>query len=237
MNSDTTDRLLNYVFEHAVRNEPGSVIDAIDAYNRDRGGMIHLGHEKGELFDRIVRRSGPSRVLELGTNYGYSALRMARLLDVSATIQTVEVDSDLAATARALFAYSGLDTMIEVICGEASQVIGRFSKPFDFVFVDHFPENYLADLRLIEHSGLLREGAIVVSDNVVMFERQLTPYLDHLRNGGGYDSTLHQPSPTSDGIEASVKLGVNEILADPIHLKSNHLRRTTGGRHGDAHNK
>lgn len=206
MSTKITDQLLNFVFDHAVRNEPRSVIDAIDGYSQDNGGMIHLGMEKGNIFDQIVLQSGASRVLELGTNYGYSALRMALNLGDTATIHTIEVNQALADTASAIIAYAGLEDRIEVICGPARQIIGGFSEPFDLVFIDHYPENYFPDLQLIEHSGLLRDGATVVTDNVVMFESRLGPYLEHLRNGGNYDSALHQPSPGSDGIEVSARL-------------------------------
>jgi len=207
MNKDLTSRLLAYVFENSARNDPGSVIDAIDGYRRSHGGMIHLGAEKGEVFDQIVARSGARRVLELGTNCGYSAIRLTRSLDPAATIRTIEIDRHLSEVATALTAYAGLKGQVEVIHGQADRIIPRFTLPFDLVFIDHYPENYLGDLRSIERLGLLHEGSIVVSDNVVIFEHQLTSYLDHLRRGGGYESTLHQPAPGYDGIEASVRRG------------------------------
>ena len=205
MDKDRTHRLLSYVFENAERNDPGSVIRAIDGFSRRQGGMIHLGREKGEIFDRIVQRTGAARVLECGTNYGYSALRLALNLGSPASICTIEANAGLAETARALIVYSGLADRVEVICGKAGDVVGRFSEPFDLIFIDHLPQNYYADLKAIERLGLLKEGSVVISDNVVIFEHQLGPYLEHLRASGAYRSTLHRPSPDADGIEVSVR--------------------------------
>lgn len=200
------DQILDYLYENSVRRDPGSVIDAIDGFSRERGGMIHLGRQKGEIFDRIVRRSGAMRVLELGTNFGYSALRLACNLETDAAIDTLECDPDIAEIAAAVFAYSGLADRIKVIPGRANRLLQRFSEPFDLIFIDHYPENYLADLRLIERLGLLRPGSIIITDNVVIFENQIESYLRHLRHMGPYNSTLHQPAPGSDGIEVSIRL-------------------------------
>jgi len=201
--------LLDHVRDHAVAGDPASVIDRIDDYGRAHGGMIHLGAAKGRLFDQVVRGSGALRVLELGTNYGYSAVRLARNLDPAARITTVEIDPRLAETARTIIGFAGLGDRIEVICGQASQVIAGFDQPFDLIFIDHLKEAYLADLRALEGAGLVRPGTTVVSDNVVMFAEQLDGYLRHLRDSGAYDSKLYQPSPDSDGFEASIRRGAD----------------------------
>lgn len=206
MSARRTDKLLDFLFEHAVRNDPASVVAAIDRYALDVGGMIHLGAEKGEIFDRVVRHSGARRVLELGTNYGYSSLRLAQALGLDAVIHTVEIDPMLAKTAAAIHSYAGLGARVAVFAGQASDVVTDFTEPFDLVFIDHYPENYLPDLCVLESCGLVLEGTTIVTDNVVMFEDRLTPYLDHLRHRGDYRSELHRASTVPDGLEVSVRL-------------------------------
>ncbi len=206
MSARRTNELLDFLFEHAVRNDPVSVVEAIDRYALDAGGMIHLGAEKGEIFDRIVRHSSARRVLELGTNYGYSSLRLAQALGRDAAIHTVEIDPVLAKTAAAIHTYAGVGEKVAIFVGQASDVVVDFAEPFDLVFIDHYPENYLPDLRLLEHRGLVREGTTIVTDNVVIFEDRLTPYLDHIRHRGDYRSELHRASVMPDGLEVSVRL-------------------------------
>ncbi|MGI9464818.1 MAG: O-methyltransferase [Aestuariivirgaceae bacterium] len=217
-----TDELLEYVHANAVRGRPDTVIDAIDGFSKRRGGMIHLGHEKGRILDRIVTQSGAGNVLELGTNFGYSALRIVGKLDAAAKITTVEIDPDLASTAEAIIAFAGARDRVDVICGDASEVIGRLDRPFDVIFIDHLPENYLPALNMLEQSGLLRQGSTIVTDNVVMFENRLQPYLTHLRHSGRYESTLHQPAPWSDGIEVST------CIAGPSDRPKTHRHRCKG---------
>ena len=205
MRAKDGNRLLDHVRDHAAAGDAASVIDAIDDYSRRNGGMIHLGRNKGAIFDRVVRQSGASRVLEFGTNYGYSALRLAGNLTDKASITTIELDRNLADTAAAIFAHAGLDHRIMGLCGRAGDMIDQFSEPFDLIFIDHYPDNYFTDLQKLERLGLVGDGATLITDNVVIFETRLKRYLDHLRHGGDYDSTLHQPSPESDGIEVSIR--------------------------------
>ncbi len=91
--------------------------------------------------------------------------------------------------------------------GAAQWVLDSFTTPFDLIFIDHFPQNYLPDLRKIEERGLLQEGGTVISDNVVLFDAELETYLHHLRQSGRYHSSLHQPRPGADGFEVSVRRG------------------------------
>ena len=196
--------LLKYVTKLAVSGDARSVLQAIDDYSETMGGLIHLAQEKGVLFDEVLQQSAAKRVLELGTNYGYSAIRMAHNLDPSAEILTLEIDPDTAAIARRIIEFAGLEQSIRVICGKARQIIEQeFREPFDLVFIDHYAANYLGDLQLLEKQGLIRTGTIVVSDNAVMFASQLGPYLHHLRDSGLYESSLHQPPRHSDGFEVS----------------------------------
>lgn len=198
--------LLDYVITNATRGDPASVIDAIDHYGQHAQKMIHVGREKGKILDKAVRDSKAQRVLELGTNYGYSAIRIAMHLETSATLYTVEIDDDLAQTASEIINYSGLASKINIICADSNETIAGFSEPFDLIFVDHYADNYLPDLLLLEKLKLVQPDTVIISDNVVMFEDELKPYLDHLRDNGKYESTLHQPIAGRDGMEVSIRI-------------------------------
>ncbi|WP_335684731.1 O-methyltransferase [Sneathiella sp.] len=190
-----------------MRGDPASVARAIDGYAQSASGMIHLGRDKGILFDQVVAQSGAHRILELGTNFGYSVLRLAKVLGSQAEIHSVEVDRSLADTAEAIISYAGLSGQITVHRGASQNVLDCFTTPFDLIFIDHFPQNYLPDLLKIEERGLLQEGGTLISDNVVLFGADLEPYLHHLRQSGRYHSSLHQPRPGADGFEVSIRCG------------------------------
>ena len=90
--------------------------------------------------------------------------------------------------------------------GKSSELITTLKEPFDFVFIDHWKDLYLADLKLLESLGLLKQGAWVFADNVVLFN--LEDYLDYVRTSPNYLSqfipTLREYSKSHpDGIEIS----------------------------------
>src|ERR1041384_442296 len=70
-------RLADYVLARARRGDAADVVRIIDEYCYNESFLINVGDEKGRILDAAVERAKPSRILELGTYCGYSALRMA----------------------------------------------------------------------------------------------------------------------------------------------------------------
>jgi len=85
-------------------------------------------------------------------------------------------------------------------------VIPELQGQFDLILIDHYGENYLPDLKLIEEHNLLRRGSAVVADNVVAHRPTVDPYLEHVRSSGCYRSILHKVA--GDGVEVSIWLDV-----------------------------
>ena len=90
--------------------------------------------------------------------------------------------------------------------GKSSEIIPRLKEQYDFVFIDHWKDLYLKDLKLLEEFGLIKKGAWVFADNVVLFN--LEDYLDYVRTSPNYESkfipTLREYSKSHpDGVEIS----------------------------------
>ena len=60
---------------------------------------------------------------------------------------------------------------------------------FDMIFIDHWKELYLKDLKWLEECGAIKKGTVVVGDNII------TPgspdYLAYFKANKNYDSTLY----------------------------------------------
>ncbi len=95
-----------------------------------------VGPEKGRVLSAEVRKARPKRVLEVGTLIGYSAILMGRELDENAQIITIEVHAKEAKTAEENIRKAGIPPKVEVITGNALQVIPELEGYFDFVFID-----------------------------------------------------------------------------------------------------
>jgi len=209
-------RILQQMVETISRNtdpaDADSVLRAIDRFAIDSGAaFMHIGAEKGELVDEVVRKKAPRRVLELGTFFGYSAIRIARLLDSQASVTTLEVNPRDAKIARSLFEHVELDDRIQLIEGDASQSIKNLQEQFDLVFFDHYAGNYFKDLMLIEQQQLLQSGSYLVADNVFIHEFDCEKYLNRVRSDGLYRSETRtvyceHHGGTPDAVEISEKI-------------------------------
>ena len=198
--------LVDHVIKTASAGDPEALLAAVDAAQQSRG-LMHVGPEKGVVLDALITDAAPRRVLELGAYFGYTAVRMARLLAPGGELVSVDADADHVALARRLTAHAGLDDRITIHHGTASDVLPRLDGQFDFVLIDHYASNYHDDLRQLEDRGLLAPGAVLVADNAVMHADSMADYLEYVRTGGGYDSELrvfdvaHHGAP--DGMEVS----------------------------------
>jgi predicted O-methyltransferase YrrM len=188
--------------------KPEEVLASIEEV-APRQGLPIIGPKRGRFLDEVVEQHKPSTVLEVGTLVGYSAIRMARHLKDGGRVTCVEVSEDRARTARSNFALAGLSDRIEVIVGDAKKVLPTLRGRFDMVFFDAVKEDYLFYLKSVE--GLLRQGSVVVADNVKSHAEEVAPYLDYVRNSGRYASTYREAPPSfgsgpGDAVEISIRL-------------------------------
>jgi predicted O-methyltransferase YrrM len=119
----------------------------------------------GALLHALVTAMGATRVLEIGTAIGYSALWMAAALPPAGLLVTLERDPARATTARAYMAEAGVDDRVNVMVGDAERYLHKLAGPFDLVFQDGDEASYSPMLdRLV---ALLRPGGALVTDNVL----------------------------------------------------------------------
>jgi catechol O-methyltransferase len=181
-----------------------------------REGLPSIGPKKGKIVSAILKQYKPTKILEIGTLHGYSAILMADLLDYGyndntrGELITIEIDKNLADTARKNIDNAGLSKNVKVLCGNALDVIPTLNGyKFDLVFLDAIKRDYFKYLRLIEDKNLMRQTAVVIADNVVLYEDEMRDYLEYVRNSGRYQSrttetTLEFTKNVRDALEISI---------------------------------
>lgn len=110
----------------------------------------------------------PKNILEIGTAVGFSASYMEHCLDYSVQITTIEKVPARIEAARKLFSSREDLSEITLMEGDAAEVLKNLagdSKQYDFVFLDAAKAQYPTYLQLLR--PLLRDGAILVADNVL----------------------------------------------------------------------
>ncbi len=123
-------------------------------------GTMVSGHLQGRLLKMLVQMIRPSRVLEVGTYTGYSALCIAEGLDEGGELHTLEIDDELEEMIRYHFSQSPLGERITLHIGDAQVLLPRFEDAFfDLAFLDgdkrSYWQIYEATLPKVKHGGFL----------------------------------------------------------------------------------
>jgi predicted O-methyltransferase YrrM len=178
----------------------------------EKESLPSIGPVKGEVIADAIQEYKPRRILEIGTLYGYSAILMGSMLPEEQNqgkVTTIETDKESANIARKNIEDAALAEMVQVIEGDALDIIPKLHEKFDMVFLDGTKEEYFKYLKLVEKN--LEKGAVVVADNVGVFEISMRDYIEYVRKSGRYNSRtleteLEFNSNTKDAIEISIKV-------------------------------
>jgi len=161
-----------------------------------------IGPARGKVLGEAVKKAMPKRVLEIGTFMGYSTILMGRELGKDSKIITIEEHLVEVEVARDNICQSEITVDVQVINGDAVEVIPTLTGYFDFVFIDAAKEEYFQYLKLLEDK--LLKGAVIVADNAGKFATEMKDYLEYVRTSGKYQSRYI--GIADDGVEISVKL-------------------------------
>jgi len=182
-------------------SKTGKVLEEIEKI-AERSFIPIVGPQKGQILVEIIRETKPKRVLEVGTLIGYSAISMGRELAADAHLITVEIHANQAKMAEENIRRAEIPSTVEVLVGDAIEVLPKLKGKFDLVFIDATKEEYLKYLQLVENK--LHKGSVVVADNAGVFADQMRDFLDYVRSSGKYRSRYVPIG--EDGLEISVKL-------------------------------
>jgi predicted O-methyltransferase YrrM len=117
------------------------VLKEIEAMT-EKESLPIIRSDKGQVLIKIIQKTRPKRILEIGTFIGYSTILMAKDLDADARITTIEIHAGEAKLARENIEKAGLRTRIDVIVGDAIKVIPTLTGKFDMIFIDAAKEEY-----------------------------------------------------------------------------------------------
>ncbi len=198
--------VLELVKKKAIKNNPNSILKIIDDYAYKSTFLMNIGDQKGEILDKAIKDSRATNILELGVYLGYSTIRILSNMMDNSKLTSIEANEKFAKIAKEHIEISGLSKNHILKIGKSSDLIPSLEEQYDFVFIDHWKDLYLKDLQLLEEFGLLKQGAWVFADNVVLFN--LEDYLDYVRSSPDFKSefipTMREYSKSHpDGVEIS----------------------------------
>lgn len=154
-----------YLLEHSSQEDPVLKELARHTYLNEVHPRMLAGHILGSFLTLFSKMLSPQRILEIGTYTGYSAICLASGLRKGGTLTTIEVNDELGATSLEFFSKAGLSEQIELINGDALEVIPSLSGSFDLVFMDAHKDDYPAYYDLVIDK--VRSGGYILADNVL----------------------------------------------------------------------
>ena len=146
------------IFEQVLRANAAGGLPAID-----------VSPAQGKFLNLLVKISGASKILEIGTLGGYSTIWMAKALPAGGRLISLEFAEKHAAVAKDNLARAGLLDKTEVRVGAALDSLPKVESdglgPFDLVFIDADKPNnpHYLDWAI----RLSRPGTVIILDNVV----------------------------------------------------------------------
>lgn len=129
------------------------------------------GFFQGRVLSLISHMVRPHSVLEIGTYLGYSALCMAEGLADGGKIISLDVNEETNAVAQRFIERSEHRKKVELLLGDAINMIPQIAGPFDLVFIDADKTNYSRYFDLVFPK--LRTGGFIAADNVLWSGRVL----------------------------------------------------------------
>ena len=176
-----------------------------------------IRRETQSLLKVLLELTAPSRILEVGTAVGFSALLMSTYGPGECRITTIENYEKRISAARENFKKAGKEKQITLLEGDAQKVLKTLEEPFDFIFMDAAKGQYIHFLPDILR--LLVKGGILISDNVLQdgdiiqshfaverrnstIYKRMREYLGTLKNSSELETAI---LPLGDGVALSVR--------------------------------
>jgi predicted O-methyltransferase YrrM len=156
----------------------------------------------GQLLFSLVAPQNGCEVLEVGGSRGYSSIWLgAGVRYLGGRVVSIERDADAARRWRENVHAAGLDDWVELIEGDALEVLSGIEDVFDLVFLDAEKADYDRHFELVRQR--VEAGGLIVADNVLSHRETLEAYSRARQS----DPTLLSTTvPLDRGLELTVVL-------------------------------
>jgi caffeoyl-CoA O-methyltransferase len=156
----------------------------------------------GRFLFSLVAPQTDCEVLEVGAGKGYSSIWLgAGVRYLGGRALSLEKDPETAAAWRQNVADAGLDQWVELVEGDALEVLAEIEDVFDVVFLDAAKNEYERYFELVR--GRVEPGGLIVADNVLSHEEILGEYSQARQSD---PRLLSVTVPIDRGIELTVVL-------------------------------
>ncbi|HNZ83042.1 MAG TPA: O-methyltransferase [Sedimentibacter sp.] len=125
--------------------------------------IIHK--EVGQYIKLVINQLNAKSIVEIGTNVGYSAIFMSKVMKGEGRVVTFERSEKFYKEAIKNIADFGLENNIDVHLGDAVDILNETEGTFDMAFIDAAKSYYRVFFD--KCLKMMKPGGIILSDNVL----------------------------------------------------------------------
>ncbi len=162
------EKIYQYIKDHATSPDPALEWVEKQTHIRTNHPRMLSGSVQGQVMRMLAQISGASRILELGTFTGYSAICLASALPSDGHLDTLEINDELEDLILEGFERAGLADRISLHIGDCKETLRRFreeGREYDLVYMDANKREYCEYYELI--FDMVRPGGLILADNVI----------------------------------------------------------------------
>ena len=187
-------------------NEGGFFDEKVKSFlGKQRGQWTswNVPESDGEFLYNLIIKNNYTKVLDIGTSTGHSALWMAWALSkTGGKLITIEIDESRHRKAMANFKAAGLSDFIDARLADAHDLVKALEGPFDFIFCDADKDGYRDYFK--DLAPKIEIGGCFAAHNVTMaYERGIRQFLDTVKSLPHFETTIAKTS--REGISLSYK--------------------------------
>ena len=130
-----------------------------------------------EVVDKILTEIKPTRILEIGTAVGYSAICFSQYLQPHGKIDTIEREQERVAEARINIEKAGVADKINIYEGDAVEILPTLNEKYDVVFIDAAKGKYPFFLK--EALRVIKPKGVILADNILYKGYVMSDYNKH----------------------------------------------------------
>ena len=176
-------------------------------------GVVPIDPTRGRFLELIARLASPSRVLEIGSGAGYSALWIMKGMGQKGLLETIERDPEVAKEFDTVIEKAHLTNRVKIRLGPALPTLRKLTGPYGLVFIDADKNEYPEYLK---HSlKLTKVGAVILADNMLWSG---STFLHSVRREGAKGIVEYTRRIFSDPRLASLVLPLGDGLAISLRI-------------------
>lgn len=209
----------NHIIEYITNlyAKQNQILSDIEDFIKNNDQRINISAIEARFLQLLIKMNRIKTILEIGTHCGYSSLWMSYAIDEDGKIVTIERDLKRANIAKQFFIQANQDHKIEILTGDAIEILPNIQSKFDMIFIDANKAAYPIYLDWSEK--YLKKGGIIVADNCLLSSavceaieiarfskkqvQNMRLFNDRISNRENYEAIM---LPCFDGMTVAIKL-------------------------------